>query len=295
METTPELAVQQPTRRKFLRRVLQCGAVVGGIPVIGTGYGLWEASQIRIRRQTVAIPHLKPSFEGKTIAVLADFHHGPLVGIGFIRHAVALAQDLAADAYALVGDFAHKGMHTTEQLPPCLEALSGLKAPLGVYAVPGNHDMQHKGQVYRNEIKSTPLTDLTNQAVRVSLGSDSLWFAGVDDLWWGKPDLETALRNVPNGDAVVLLVHNPDFAEVSPDPRVGLMLSGHTHGGQVYFPGFGPSWTPSSYGNKYLGGLVQGPASQVYVSRGIGEAGVPLRFNCPPEINVLTITAREIS
>ena len=87
----------------------------------------------------------------------------------------------------------------------------------------------------------------------------------------------------------MLLSHNPDFAEDYPDERVGLMLSGHTHGGQIYLPGCGSKWLPSKYGTKYRGGLVRGPASQVFISRGLGEAGVPMRMNVPPEINVLTL------
>lgn len=278
-------------RRKFFRRTLWCGAALAGVGGTGTAYGLWEPSQIRIRRQTVALPNLPPAFVGKTIAVLADLHHGPLVGIEFIRRAVSLAQSLDADAYALVGDFAHKGTHTAEQLPPCLAALSELRSPLGVFAVPGNHDMQDSGRIYRETIRGTSLTDLTNRSINLTLGSDSLWLAGVDDLWWGKPDLNAALRSVPDGAAVVLLAHNPDFAETSPDARVGLMLSGHTHGGQAYVPGLGTAWTPSHFGEKYRSGLVRGPESQVFVSRGLGEAGVPLRLNCPPEINVLTLIA----
>jgi predicted MPP superfamily phosphohydrolase len=232
-------------------------------------------------------------FAGKTIAVLADFHHGPFVGIDFIRGAVRLASSLSPDAFALVGDFAHKGAQATEQLPPCLEALSRLRAPLGVFAVPGNHDMPQAGQVYRDAIRATPLTDLTNRSVRLTASGESLWLAGADDLWWGKPDLNAALRGVPEGAAVVLLCHNPDFAEDAPDGRVGLILSGHTHGGQVYLPGLGSSYLPSKYGDKYRAGLVQGPSSQVFVSRGLGEAGIPIRLNCPPEINLLTLVPGE--
>jgi predicted MPP superfamily phosphohydrolase len=246
LESAPEVEMTKPTRRKFFRRIFHGGAALVGMAGLGTGYGFWEASQIRIRRQTIALPRLPRKFEGRTIAVLADFHHGPFVGINFIRQAVSLAQSLSADLYALVGDFAHKGTHTAEQLPPCLEALVRLKAPLGVFAVPGNHDMQNGGQIYREAIASTPLTDLTNRSVRLSIGTDALWLAGVDDLWWGKPDLDLALQGVPDGAAVVLLAHNPDFAEIKPDPRVGLMLSGHTHGGQAYLPGPPHEWwTPS--------------------------------------------------
>jgi uncharacterized protein len=276
------------TRRALFRRAVRLG--VAGAVVGLAGYSFWQTWQLQVRRQTIALPNLPPAFEGKTIAHLADFHHGRFVGLPFIRRAAELAQSLNPDAIALVGDFGHKGYELRERLPPCLEALSALKAPLGVFAVPGNHDMLDDGRVYRRAVHDTSLTDLTNRSVRVTIGDDSMWFAGVDDLWYGEPDLRSALAGVPAGAAVVLLSHNPDFAETAPDPRVGLMLSGHTHGGQVYLPIVGAPWIPSRYGEKYLAGLVRGPATQVYVTRGIGEAGVPFRFNCPPEINLLTLT-----
>jgi len=280
-----------PTRRRFLRRAFQFAA--GGATTAGlaAAYGLWEAARIQIRRTAISVPHLPAGFVGKTVAVLADFHHGPYVSIGFIREAVRLANSLAPDAFALVGDFAHKGTHAAEQLPPCLEALELLRAPLGVYAVPGNHDMQQAGRVYRDSIGATSLCDLTNRSVRLTSAGAHLWLAGVDDLWWGKPDLEAALRGVPEGSAVVLLSHNPDFVEEHPDVRVGLVLSGHTHGGQMVLPLLGSMWLPSRYGDKYRCGLVQGPSSQVFVSCGIGTAGLPFRINCPPEINLLTLIA----
>jgi uncharacterized protein len=277
------------TRRQFLRRAMQGGAAVAGVAALTTGYGFWEASQIRIRRETIALPRLPKAFEGKTLAILTDFHHGPYVGIRFIRQAVAIAQELRADAYILLGDFAHKGTHTTQQLPGCMEAVAKLQAPLGVFAVPGNHDMQEGGRIYREAAAAAGVNDLTNRSMRVKHGEGELWLAGVDDLWWGKPDLNKALKDVPDGAATILLAHNPDFAEEQPNPRVDLVLSGHTHGGQVYLPGLGSGWMPSRFGSKYRGGLVQAPGSRVFVSRGLGEAGVPLRLNCPPEINVLTL------
>ena len=145
--------------------------------------------------------------------------------------------------------------------------------------------------MYRELVAATPLTDLTNRNRPVALGGDRLWLAGVDDLWWGKPNLDRALDGVPPGAAVVLLSHNPDFAENRPDIRVGLVLSGHTHGGQVYLRGLGSTWLPSKYGAKYRHGLVRGPASAVFVSRGLGEAGVPLRIHAPPEVCLLTLAA----
>jgi len=272
------------SRRKFLGRAV----LLGASGVAGTAaYGCWEAANIRVTRRTVAVPNLTPAFEGKTVAVLADLHHGPFVGIEFIREAVTLTNLLAPDIIALVGDYAHTGGKAHTELPPCLAALSSLSAPLGVFAVPGNHDMQRGGAVYRELIAGTPLADLTNRNQLVTVNGEQLWLAGVDDLWWGKPDLSHALAGIPANAAVVLLSHNPDFAELRPDARVGLMLSGHTHGGQVYL-GKAP-WVPSRFGEKYRYGLVQGPASSVFVSRGLGEAGVPLRINVPPEVCLLTL------
>ncbi len=275
------------SRRTFIRRTAAGIAAGTGL---GVGYGFWEAAHVRVARHTICVPDLPAAFAGKTVAVLADLHHGPFVGLDFIREAVRLTNELAPDLVALVGDYAHKGDQAHLQLPPCLEALSALSAPLGVFAVPGNHDMQRGGAVYRERIAATPLTDLTNGFRRVSQGGEHLFVAGVDDLWWGKPNLDRALDGVPKGAAVILLSHNPDFAEDRPDGRVGLVLSGHTHGGQVYLRGVGSGWLPSKYGSKYRHGLVRGPASAVFVSRGLGEAGVPLRANAPPEVCLLTLT-----
>jgi len=276
-------------RRTFLRRALGAGIALSGLATLTCGYGLWEASRIKLRRSDITLPNLPRAFAGKTIAVLGDFHRGPFVGAGFIRQAASLANSLAPDIIALVGDFVNKGTHTGEHLASCLDALRDLRAPLGIFAVPGNHDMQNDGQVYRSVVRDYPLTDLTNRAVRVSAHGESMWLAGVDDLWWGQPDLAAALREVPAGAALVLLSHNPDFAEESPDSRVGLVLSGHMHGGQIYLPALGLNYQPSRYGSKYRRGLVQGPASQVFITCGVGTAGVPLRINCPPEINLLSL------
>src|SRR5215213_10091489 len=136
------------TRRRFLRRSLQAAAGLAGLAGATTGYGFWEASHIRVRRQDVAIRNLPEPFAGTTIAVLADLHLGPFVGLKFIEEAVRLASELRPDLFALVGDFAHKGEQAPDALPRCLGALARLEAPLGVFAVPGNHDMPRRGQLY---------------------------------------------------------------------------------------------------------------------------------------------------
>ncbi len=277
------------TRRRFLRRVGQGMVATTGAVSAVTAYGLYEAAHVRVDRQTVPVANLPPAFAGMTVGVLADLHHGPWVSLDFVREVVRRANSLRPDLFALVGDYGHRGTHAEEDIPPCLGELANLRAPLGIFAVPGNHDMGQGGKVYHDTIVATSLTDLTNRHQIVQRGSDRLWLAGVDDLWWGKPDLPRALAGIPDGSAVVLLSHNPDFAESRPNSRVGLILSGHTHGGQVYLGEAGTRWVPSRYGMKYRRGLVSGPKSPVFVSRGLGEAGVPLRVNSPPEINLLTL------
>lgn len=158
-----------------------------------------------------------------------------------------------------------------------------------MFAVPGNHDMLDGGRAYRELIAPTPVTDLTNRNTPITRGGAKLWLAGVDDYWWGKPDIAAALDGVPLGAATILLCHNPDFLELTPDARVGIAVCGHTHGGQVQLPGLGYCFNPSRYGDKYRYGLVESPAHPAYVTSGLGEAGAPLRFGVPPEIALLTL------
>src|SRR5206468_12954894 len=116
-----------------------------------------------------------------------------------------------------------------------------------------------------------------------------LRLAGVDDYWYGKPDVLPALGNASAADPCLLMSHNPDMAENLRDSRVGLVLSGHTHGGQVDVPGFGAPIVPSRYGQKYLYDLVQGPCCQVFVTRGVGTVAPPVRFLCRPEVVLITL------
>jgi predicted MPP superfamily phosphohydrolase len=132
--------------------------------------------------------------------------------------------------------------------------------------------------------------ELTNTGVWLTKNGQRLRIGGVDDYWEGVQDLPAALGDASLADATILLSHNPDYVETITDPRVGLVLSGHTHGGQVVFPGPIVFYIPSQYGTKYLHGLVETPYTQVYVSRGLATTGPPVRINARPEISLLTLT-----
>jgi predicted MPP superfamily phosphohydrolase len=272
-------------RRTFLRWSL--GTAVG-IPMAGAGYGLVEAAWLCVRPQEIAVPCLPPAFEGMTVAFAADFHHGIFTGLAFIQKTVSILNGLNADVIALGGDFTD---NNGPYLKPCLNALAELRAPLGVYCVLGNHDhLGGPGQVHR-ALHDRGLHNLTNQGCWLERGADRLRLGGVDDLMYGEQDLDTAVGNIGPDEKALLLSHNPDYAETLDDPRVGLMLSGHLHGGQIGIPAvWAPS--PSLYGSKYLSGLVQAPQTQVFVTRGVGVARrVPIRIGSYREVNLLTLTS----
>jgi hypothetical protein len=270
------------------RRVFLRSALAATIPVPGViaAYGLFESSWVKIDRQTLPLARLPRAFDGTTIAFLTDLHHGPFTNLDYIAAVVRTTLVLRPDLIVLGGDYSLKDSH---YIRPCLDVLASLKAPLGVFGVLGNHDYWHGVTETREGMRAARITELTNAGVWVTRGSERFRLAGVDDLWTGKVKLNDALGDAKPDDACLLVSHNPDFAERLRDKRVGLVLSGHTHGGQVVFPGGAP-FVPSQYGQKYLRGLVQAPETFVYVSRGLGTTGVPVRIGSRPEINVITLT-----
>ena len=252
-----------------------------------------------VERTTIFLPTLPEAFEGLRIAFLADTHHGALVPAGYLRDAVALANSLAPDLIALGGDYIQRQeRRPAPGTPPPYVAegiglLGDLRAPLGVFAVLGNHDntLDHRAQI-QAALAANGVCELTNRGVWIERGRGRLRLAGLDELFSGKPtaaDLKHALGDATRTDAVILLQHNPDYAETLRDPRVNLMLCGHTHGGQVVLPFFGAPIVPSAYGQKYRAGLVQAPTAQVFVTRGVGAIFPPVRFRCPPEVALLTL------
>jgi predicted MPP superfamily phosphohydrolase len=208
------------------------------------------------------------------------------VPLAYIRHAVAMANALRPDIVALAGDFVHRH---PDYIEPGIAALTRLEAKLGRFAVLGNHDNREYGPRSRAAFEGSGIERIDNRGVWLERAGARLRLGGVGDLWTDRQDPSAALGDATSNDAVILMSHNPDYAEHLPDDRVGLMLSGHTHGGQIVIPGYGAPIVPSSYGQKYLYGLAQGPRCQVFTTRGVGTVTPPVRFLCRPEVVLITL------
>ena len=285
------------SRRQFFRKGVDMAAGGG----LGSAFGyalLVEPGSIRITRQRLMIHDLPAEMEGLRIIQISDVHHGPWLGLERVREVVRRTNALEPDLILLTGDYVYESPCYIE---PAIAALAALKAKIGIVGVLGNHDWWDRGKPMKAAFTRQGLRLIDNTRVIVTRdrsivreADNGLCLAGVGDLWEDIPNYRAALSNLPPNMPRLLLAHNPDCAE---DPafldghhRVDLMISGHTHGGQVWVPGIGTPIVPSRHGQKYASGLVQGPVCPVFISRGIGLSGLPIRFGVPPEIVLMELS-----
>lgn len=281
------------TRRGFLTgTALAFGAVGGSATAYGASEAAFELSLTSYR----PAPKNWPAGHRLTIAVVADIHAGgPNMGRDRVRQVVDTTNSLGCDLIVLLGDYVATHPFVTEVVSE--EAwsaeLSRLKAPLGVWAILGNHDWWYDIGRVRAALTQAKIPVLENRSVALGEGSRRFWLAGLGDQlayqlghgrFEGVDDLPGTLRQVTgNNEPVILLAHEPDiFPEVS--DRVALTLSGHTHGGQIRIPGVWPAFVPSKYGARFAYGHIVEDDRHMIVSGGLGTSKVPLRVGVPPEI-----------
>jgi uncharacterized protein len=246
--------------------------------------------RIAVERITIPIPNLPPAADGMRIVQISDLHLYPFTRIDHIRTAVKMANQLAPDVTVLTGDYVSAQAEPIFELAPELDKLN---ARAGVFAILGNHDIWTGRHTVVQGFRETRIPLLVNQAVPIASFGSRLYLAGVDDCWSGRPDLDMALASVPGDAPVVLLAHEPDTADsFLARPQIALQLSGHTHGGQVRFPRFGPLFLPH-LGRKYIQGLYPIGSSWLYTNRGLGYGAVPLRLNCCPELTEVTLVREQ--
>jgi predicted MPP superfamily phosphohydrolase len=278
----------QAGMRRSTRTLLTTAALGAG--AVATYAFFVEPRWLELTRPTIHIRDLPPGLEGLRIALLTDMHAGAGTPLWVIREACRRAMAERPDLIALTGDFAADDAPNFRRV---LDVLTGLRAPLGVYAVPGNHDYLVGIEKWHREVREAGIEDLTNRAVVVERGGARLCIAGVDDYTSGNPTL-SHLPPPEARDLTILLAHDPDQAERSrrDEDQVDLILSGHTHGGQVRLPFVGALTNPADHEELYEQGLRRRPWTQVYTSRGIGTVHLPVRFLCRPEVAVLQLTSR---
>ena len=254
-----------------------------------SGYAVFvEPRMVTVAEYEIVSENLPDGFHGKKIALIADIHHGYPRSPHLLDQILRLTKEQSPDIILLGGDYAREH---PKFLADCFAKLSELDAPWEVYAVLGNHDYWNV-PLMRTTIRDAGIELLENDAVWLEEKGERILLAGVDDLWHGNPSLTGLRRKLAESDFTVLLSHNPDYYDVmSPEDRnqIDLMLSGHTHGGQITVFGFyAPKRTAQA---KYTSGLVKPDAgpTHIIISNGVGTVGLPIRFFARPQIVLVTL------
>ena len=271
------------TRRQFLQGVAAAGLL--GMSGTAAYASLFEIHDYELTETEIFIRELPASFENFRIVQVSDVHHSSLVSLGEVRRVVELAGRARGDMVVLTGDYttARRGY-----IEPCAEALGTLTAPAGVWAVLGNHDHYNDAELTRRALVRHRINVLDNANTLVTRGGDALQLAGIDDWSWGSADLARTLSGLDRKRPTLLLSHEPQVFDQPEIRGLSLILSGHTHGGQVSLPFIGaPARFLEEF--KYLRGRYERAGTQLYVSRGTGVVGLPIRFGARPEIAVLRL------
>ena len=260
-------------------------------------WGFWlEPRSLRLRIERLDLPGWPQENDGLKVALLADLHTGSAWNDEVkLREIVRRTNAAEPHLVLLLGDYLVHGTLGGKRIPPenVASLLGDLRAPLGVYAILGNHDYDTNGPRMRGALRKSGITVLEDESLRLGGGSGlgagaPFWITGISDLLRAPHDLLKALGMVTDDAPVLLFTHNPDlFPEVP--PRVCLTLAGHTHGGQVRLPFLGRPIVPSIHGQRFAAGHVVEDGRHLYVATGLGTSIIPIRFLVPPEIVILEL------
>jgi uncharacterized protein len=245
---------------------------------------LTEPYRLTIEHQQIYLRRLPRALDGFRIVQLSDIHHSPFTSRQQIERAVQTASGLQPDIIALTGDYISK---EREYAAPCAELLGKLRARHGIYAVLGNHDHWTDAALITDLFRAEGITVLINQGMRFEKNGAAFWLAGVDDTMVGLEDLPLALAGSSEDEMKLLLAHNPIILRRAARAGVDLVLSGHTHGGQVKL--MADRNAAGRPRRRVLKGLGSEGETQIYVTRGLGTVVLPVRFGCPPEVSLLEL------
>lgn len=277
------------SRRDFLKIA---GISTAATVFIGGGgivYGRFvESSWVQVKKVALRLPRLQPAFDGFRLAHISDIHmDGKGMTRDYLRTVCGLISDQKVDYVAITGDFVTR--HAEDFVEDLNVELTSLAARLPVVAVLGNHDHWTNAGLVREMLKFSGVVNVSNGVLTLERDGDLLHLCGVDDVWEKQHRIDRVLAKLPAEGAAILLAHEPDYAaESAKFGRFDLQLSGHSHGGQVVIPAFGPPLLPS-LGQVYPAGQYQVGEMIQYTNRGIGTIEPRVRINCRPEVTIFTL------
>lgn len=272
------------TRRQFLRGLAATPLVA--VSAASAYATLIEPYSYLVTETDIFIKDLPGRFEGFRVTQLTDVHHSRIFGIAEVRRVVSLAQQTKPDMFVLTGDYTTTYRRYIE---PCAEALSPLSAPEGVWAVLGNHDHYTDPELTTQALERNHIPVLNNKNTILRRGPDVIQLSGIDDWTWNGTDWIKAFNGLNDKRPTILLSHQPGVLEFNETQNVSLILSGHTHGGQIKLPWLGPLARFATKDLRYAQGLFRYGDVQLYVSSGTGVIGLPIRLGVRPEIAVLRL------
>ena len=282
--------IASPARRDFL---MQTAGVVTAAPFVGGAYGLlYGRLNLETVEQPIRLANLPPAFHGFRIAQLSDIHIGPFMPEEQIRKFAAIANTQKAEMIVLTGDYVTFDARTQY---PVVDSLAGLRAPFGVWGCLGNHDAWARVEDSISALFArVRIRILRGANATITIGADGFNLIGVDfqsrHRFGPSPGVKRLLGNIESllapGRVNILLSHNPDTFPRAAELGIDLSMAGHTHGGQAALEFISPEIAPSRLATPYVAGLFEKPGGRLYVNRGIGTIGVPIRIGAPPEITV---------
>lgn len=287
----PTSEVKTEARRSFLATAGWATAV---IPYAIVGDGIFRTLyDFKVYSQEVLLANLPRAFDGMRVLQISDVHAGSFPDHRPFQEALRIIESIKPDVILITGDFVN---FLPNELSVIAKELTALRAPMGVYASLGNHDHYNQPSEHArlvSAIRGFDIDLLVNDHRRLRIGSDELVLAGIDNTGFKQQfgDLGKALQGVTEEDAVILMAHDPTFwdKEVRQHAPVGLTLSGHTHGGQFGIQVLGFEWSPAQYVYKQWAGMYSDGDQHLYVNRGLGTVGPPIRIGINPEITVFTL------
>lgn len=269
-----------------MRKAVKYIFILFTLGVVFLSYAYLESRWIKTTKISISSNEIPSAFDGKRIVFITDIHHGPYFSLKRVNKLVKRINDLSPDIILMGGDYVHR---EKKYIKPLFNEFRELVSKYGIYGVLGNHDHWESQKLTLEMMSQNDIKICDNRSYWLNIGTDSIKIGGVGDLWEDKQELSSTTNDLKSSDFSILISHSPDYIENIKGNLIDLVLSGHTHGGQVTLFGLWAPILPSKYGQKYRYGLKQFEESQAYISSGVGTVTPPLRFFCRPEIVEITL------